>query len=265
MVDVACLVAANAVDTPRILVVEDGEPESPTALAVRAALRAEGYEVEIAIGASEGLRRFVSQPPALVLLNARRPRTPWIEMCKRMQAVDDVPIIIGFHLPSQIDTVLAFELGAAGYISEPNRLQELVARIRAALRVSRTTRPRPSPRSIRTLASREDRFVVDALSVDFAGREVTVAGERVHLSRLEFDLLALLLSPPDVVRTRDEIIERIWSDRKITGSRTLDTHVRRLRLKLGEDPASSGHLVTVRGVGFRFDTDGHKGRLPTGC
>jgi len=92
--------------------------------------------------------------------------------------------------------------------------------------------------------------------VDFARRVVTTGGRPVHLSRREFDLLALLLSPPGQVRTRDELIDRLWSGRDLADTRTLDTHVRRLRVKLERNPAHPQYLVTVRGVGFRFDTEG---------
>ena len=98
--------------------------------------------------------------------------------------------------------------------------------------------------------------VAGPVRVDFARREVRVAAGVVHLSRREFDLLSLLLSPPGQVRTRDELIDRLWSGRDLTDTRTLDTHIRRLRVKLERDPADPQFLVTVRGVGFRFDADG---------
>jgi two-component system response regulator RegX3 len=92
--------------------------------------------------------------------------------------------------------------------------------------------------------------------IDFARREVTVSRRIVHLSRREFDLLALLLSPAGQVRTREELIDRLWSGRDLSDTRTLDTHIRRLRVKIELDPADPQYLVTVRGVGFRFDTEG---------
>jgi two-component system, OmpR family, response regulator RegX3 len=103
---------------------------------------------------------------------------------------------------------------------------------------------------------RADVMSAGPVRVDFARRVVTTAGRPVHLSRREFDLLALLLSPPGQVRTRDELIDRLWSGRDLADTRTLDTHVRRLRVKLERHPARPQYLVTVRGVGFRFDTEG---------
>ena len=255
MVDMAFTGDAGWNDQVHILVLEDEEPASPQATAISAALQAEGYVVEVAVGAADGLRRFASNLPSLVLLRTCRPGTRWIETCRQMQAQSEVPIIIGFRLQSEIDAVLAFELGVMGYISEPKRLRELVARVRAALRVSRAVAPQRPLQSAKSQIREDNRLVVGMLCVDFAGREVTMAGHAVHLPRQEFDLLALLLSPPGQVRTRNEILHQLWADRGLASSRTLDTHIRRLRLKLEDDAASPRHLVTVRGVGFRFDTD----------
>ena len=252
MVDPASTFAVPRVDQTRVLVVENRETQTDTPSAIEVALQSEGYEVELAVGAAEGLRQFSSAPPSLVLLNTDVPGQTWIEMCRQMQAVADVPIIIAFRLQSQIDTVLAFELGVAGYISDPSRLHELVARVRAALRVTRTSAPRLTSYSTEERPS-TDRFEIDGLTVDFSTRVVIVAGQAVHLPRLEFDLLALLLSPPGRVRARHEIMDRLWTNRSLAGSRTLDTHIRRLRLKIRDNPSSPRYLVTVRGVGFRFD------------
>jgi two-component system response regulator RegX3 len=253
MVDMACTSETQWDKQGRILLVEDGEFEAGRTAAITAALRAEGYDVELATDAADGLQQFASNPPALVLLQTSRPGTRWIRTCRQMQAIADVPIIIGARQHSQIDIVLAFEFGVVGYITDPSRSKELIARVRAALRVDRTIKPRQS-------SPRDDgshghvRLDAGDLSMDLAGREVTLAGCPVHLPKLEFDLLALLLSPPGQVRTRSEIFDKLWPHRELEGSRTLDTHVRRLRRKLEDDPARPRRLVTVRGVGFRFDT-----------
>src|SRR6202044_2247209 len=105
-------------------------------------------------------------------------------------------------------------------------------------------------------SSRSDVVSAGPIRVDFARRVVTTNDRPVHLSRPEFDLLCLLLSPPGQVRTRDELIDRLWSGRDLTDTRTLDTHIRRLRVKLEQDPADPHFLVTVRGVGFRYDAEG---------
>jgi len=106
------------------------------------------------------------------------------------------------------------------------------------------------------LPSRSDVVTAGPVRIDFARHVVTAEDRPVHLSRREFDLLALLLSPPGQVRTREELIDRLWSGRDLADTRTLDTHVRRLRVKLERNPARPQYLVTVRGVGFRFDTEG---------
>jgi two-component system response regulator RegX3 len=135
-------------------------------------------------------------------------------------------------------------------------MRELVARIQAVLR--RVSPPSFAGRSAVPAApsSRSDVVSAGPVRVDFARRVVTTNDLPVHLSRREFDLLALLLSPPGQVRTRDELIDRLWSGRDLADTRTLDTHVRRLRVKLERNPARPQYLVTVRGVGFRFDAEG---------
>jgi two-component system response regulator RegX3 len=164
---------------------------------------------------------------------------------------------------TELDVVLGLELGAAGYVTKPFRLRELVARMQAILR-------RVSPRSEPSLdgihwrqGPGPDLFdnerpdaAFGAVTVDFVRREVTVDGGQTHLSRREFDLLAVLLTPTRRVRTRDELIDLLWPDRYLSDSRTLDTHIHRLRSKLEPDPSEPRYIVTVRGVGFRIDPDG---------
>jgi len=248
------LTAVEVHDEPlRILVVEDEESYRE---ALSAALSKEGYAVELAADGSEGLRLFAENPPDLVLLDVLLPGVPGTEVCRRMRVLAQVPVIMVSALDSEVDVVLGLELGAADYITKPYHLRELIARIQAVLR-------RVSPPPVGLLASPHDTtspdpevVVAGPVRVDFARREVTASRRNVHLSRREFDLLALLLSPPGQVRTRDELIDRLWSGRDLADTRTLDTHIRRLRVKLERDPADPQYLVTVRGVGFRFDSEG---------
>ncbi len=234
----------------RILVVED-EPSYREAL--QAGLRAEGYEVDLAGDGLTGLRRFAQHPPNLVLLDLMLPDIPGTEVCRRMRQMAKVPVIMVSALGSEVDVVLGLELGAADYVTKPYHLRELIARIQAVLRRVAPPPPLVAGRRPRDAGGR----VVDAgpIRVDMARRQVTVAGAAVHLSRREHDLLALLLTPPGQVRTREELIDRLWSDRDLADTRTLDTHVRRLRMKLEPDPGNPRWLVTVRGVGFRFDVE----------
>jgi two-component system response regulator RegX3 len=233
----------------RVLVVED-EESYREALAL--GLAKEGYEVELAADGAEGLRKFSARPPDLVLLDVLLPGVPGTEVCRQMRAIEPVPVIMVSALDSEVDIVLGLELGAADYVTKPYHLRELTARIQAVLRRVSPPQGLPVP-GAKSQAGQPEFVVAGPVRLDFARREVTAAGRPVHLSRREFDLLALLLSPPGQVRTRDELIDRLWSGRDLADTRTLDTHIRRLRVKLERDPANPRYLVTVRGVGFRFD------------
>ena len=241
----------NHKSSATILVVED---EVSYQEALLAGLTREGYHVELSSDGVDALRRFADGRPDLVLLDLLLPGISGLEVCRRMRAIAPVPIIVVSALNSEADVVVALELGAEDYIAKPYRLRELVARIRSVLRrvappthvLLREPQPeKPSPEVV----------VVGPFRVDFARRVVTTKGQPVHLSRREFDLLALLLSPPGRVRTREELIDKLWSGRDLADTRTLDTHIRRLRVKMEGDPAHPRYLLTVRGVGFRFEPD----------
>jgi two-component system, OmpR family, response regulator RegX3 len=237
----------------RLLIVEDDESYRE---ALHAGLSTEGYDIELAADGTDGLRRFAAHPPDLVLLDVLLPGMAGTEVCRRMRDIAPVPVIMVTALNTEIDVVLGLELGAADYVTKPYRMRELVARIQAVLR---RVSPPPFAGPAGThaeVSSRSDVVSAGPVRVDFARRVVTTGGRPVHLSRREFDMLALLLSPPGQVRTRDELIDRLWSGRDLADTRTLDTHVRRLRVKLERDPARPQYLVTVRGVGFRFDIEG---------
>jgi two-component system response regulator RegX3 len=141
-----------------------------------------------------------------------------------------------------VDIVLGLELGASDYVAKPFRLRELVARMRAVLR-----------RGVAVTERHDEVLHVGPVRLDAGRREVTVNEAPVDLSRKEFDLLALLMAHSGQVVTRDWCIDRLWWDQELTDTRTLDTHIKRLRRKLEPDPANPRHLVTVRGVGFRFE------------
>jgi two-component system, OmpR family, response regulator RegX3 len=255
----------------RVLVVEDEESYRQ---ALASGLSREGFEVVLAEDGPEGIRRFEEHRPDIVLLDMLLPGMHGIDVCRRLRAVSDVPILMVSAVDSELDVVLGLELGASGYVTKPFRLRELVARMHAILR-------RVSPRGLGplplappagtdgparvhdvrspatdgdTTAERVTRF--GSVSVDYVRREVTVDGTPVHLSRKEFDLLAVLLHPAQRVRSRDELIELLWPDTYLTDTRTLDTHIHRLRSKLEPEPTEPRYIVTVRGVGFRIDPDG---------
>jgi two-component system, OmpR family, response regulator RegX3 len=238
-------------DSPSILVVEDEESYQEALLT---GLSREGFEIEVASDGAKALERFVDHLPDLVLLDLLLPRISGIDVFRRMRAIAPVPVIIVSALDAEADIVRGLELGAEDYIVKPYRLRELVARIRSVLRRV-TPPPHTPPPDFHVGREPVQALTVGPLRIDFARRVVTAHGAVVHLSRREFDLLALLVSPPGRVRTRDELIDTLWSDRDLANTRTLDTHIRRLRVKLAIDSTTPTQLSTVRGVGFRFDPE----------
>ena len=257
MVDTATRSTFSSNAPTRVLVVDGPEGHSPNTVGFASALRDEGYAVKVVTGASECLEHF-ADPPDLVLLGTLRPGMPWTQLCRRMQNKADVPIILATRLESEIDAVLAFELGVAGYLSDPSRTREMIARVRAALR-GVSSAYAASDRHREGGTGRGEPLAAGALKIDMVGREVTLHGTTVYLARREFDLLAALLSPPGIVRTRRDLIDAVWQGRGVEGSRTLDTHIRRLRMKLEADPTEPRMLMTVRGVGFIFDLNSTRG------
>jgi two-component system response regulator RegX3 len=243
-----------------VLVVEDEESYRE---ALTSGLSREGFAVATAANGIEALRQFTDNRPDIVLLDLLLPGMHGIEVCRRMRAIAPVPIVMVSAVDTELDVVLGLELGAAGYVTKPFRLRELVARMHAILRrvgpqgapALELTPRGPEPGADLVDDERPD-AAFGAVTVDFVRREVTVSGVQTHLSRREFDLLAVLLTPTRRVRTRDELIDLLWPDRYLSDSRTLDTHIHRLRSKLEPDPADPRYIVTVRGVGFRIDPDG---------
>jgi len=241
----------------RVLVVEDEESYRQALLS---GLSREGFDVDVAGDGVEGLRRFAADPPDIVLLDMLLPGMHGIEVCRKMRALAPVPVLMVSAVDTELDVVLGLELGAAGYVTKPFRLRELVARMQAILRRVSPAELRIQPAVADTPGRPEDiersGIVFGAVAVDFVRREVTVDGAMTHLSRREFDLLAVLLTPAHRVRMRDELIDLLWPDSLLSDSRTLDTHIHRLRAKLEPDPSNPQYIVTVRGVGFRIDPEG---------
>jgi two-component system response regulator RegX3 len=255
-------------DQVRVLVVED---EEAYRLALESALRLEGYHVEVATDGADGIARFIEHVPDIVLLDLLLPDTYGTDLLRRMHAIAPVPVLIISAVNAELDVVLGLELGAADYVTKPFRLRELVARMHTILRrVSPPGAAVDEPPAHRraqgagrgmaaqaraAMAAERPEIRFGRVVVSFARRQVTVDGVQVHLSRREYDLLAALLSPLGTVRTRDELIDLLWPDSELTDSRTLDTHIYRLRSKLEVDPSSPRIIMTVRGVGFRIDVD----------
>lgn len=239
----------------RILVVEDEESYRD---ALAAGLGREGYEIQMACDGMEGLQLFTESAPDLVLLDVMLPEISGIEVCQRMQALlPSIPIIMLTALNTEVDVVLGLEVGAVDYLTKPYRLRELIARIQAVLRRVHPPALPPhefhEPKKDPTQGTQS--VDVGPVTVDFMRREVRVNGRPVHLSRREFEVLAFMASPPGQVRTRYELIDRVWANSDLSDTRTLDTHIRRLRTKIEPNPSEPRHLVTVRGVGFRLDPE----------
>jgi len=235
-------------DPPLILVVDD-EQSYRDALSV--ALQREGFLVETAADGVEALERFDAVRPALVLLDVMLPRVSGVDVCRQIRARSRVPIIMVTARNSEIDAVVGLEVGADDYVSKPFRLRELIARVRAALRRG----PLDEDNEVRA-----DTLEIGDVRLDAARHEVAVRGELVALPLKEFELLELLLMNAGRVLTRGVLIDRVWGPNYYGDTKTLDVHVKRLRAKVEDDPSQPSRIVTVRGVGYRFE----KPRIPAG-
>ena len=228
-------------DPPLILVVDD-EQSYRDALSV--ALQREGFLAVTAADGVEALDRFEATKPALVLLDVMLPKVSGIDVCREIRSRSRVPIIMVTARSAEIDTVVGLEAGADDYVSKPFRLRELIARVRAALRRV------PSDDE---LDDRPDLIEVGDVRLDAGRHEVFVRGEPIAVPLKEFDLLELLLLNAGRVLTRDVLIDRIWGPNYFGDTKTLDVHVKRLRTKIEKDPARPECIVTVRGVGYRYE------------
>ena len=229
-------------DPPLILVVDD-EQSYRDALLV--ALEREGFRVEVASDGVEALERFESARPALVLLDVMLPRVSGVDVCREIRKRSQVPIIMVTARNAEIDAVVGLEIGADDYVTKPFRLRELVARVRAALRRGRTEEG--------SVADRGEVIEIGDVRLDAARHEVRVRGEGVPLPLKEFELLELFLANAGRVLTRDVLIDRVWGSNYYGDTKTLDVHVKRLRAKIEDDPAHPERIVTVRGVGYRYE------------
>jgi two-component system response regulator RegX3 len=229
-------------DPPLVLVVDD---EASYRDALNVALSAEGFLVETASDGVEALDMFQRTSPAVILLDVMLPRVSGIDVCRQIRQTSRVPIIMVTAKGSEIDAVVGLEVGADDYVAKPFRLRELVARVRAALRRGQRIE---TPE-----VEREDTIEVGDVLVDVARHEVVVRGELVALPLKEFELLELLMLNAGRVLTRDVLIDRIWGPNYFGDTKTLDVHIKRLRAKVEDDPSAPSRIVTVRGVGYRYE------------
>jgi DNA-binding response OmpR family regulator len=227
----------------KVLVVED---EEAIAEAVRVRLASEGYQVRVAHDGPDALQAAATERPDLVILDLMLPGMDGLEVCRRIQRPDWVPVLMLTARTEETDKVAGFAVGADDYLTKPFSMRELVARVRAILR--RMER-------IEEVSPTEPIGRFD-LVLDAARRRVTKAGEEVPLTPLEFEILMTLIRSPGVVFSRDQLMDRVWGYRDYAGGRVVDSHVARVRRKLGDEAAEPRYIRTVHGVGYAFKEDG---------
>jgi two-component system alkaline phosphatase synthesis response regulator PhoP len=222
---------------PRILVVDD---EREIVRGLQDNLRFEGYETLAATSGEEALALAAQQAPDLVILDIMMPRMSGWDVCRELRRRSiDVPVIMLTARGEEADRVQGLELGADDYITKPFSLRELLARVRAVLR-------RPGPRH------RVAEFGFDDVRIRLRGRQVYRAGREVRLTRKEFDLLAYLVEHQGEIITRERLLDEVWGYERFPTTRTVDTHILRLRRKFEVDPDRPARILTVHGQGYRF-------------
>ena len=223
----------------RILVVEDEESFRD---ALSYMLRKEGFEVHLAENGPAALETFDRHGADLVLLDLMLPGLSGTEVCRALRARSTVPVIMLTAKDSEVDKVVGLELGADDYVTKPYSTRELVARIRAVLR----RHGEPDELVPATIEAGPVRMDVDR-------HVVSVAGAQIAMPLKEFELLELLLRNAGRVLTRGQLIDRVWGSDYVGDTKTLDVHVKRLRAKVEPDPGLPRHIVTVRGLGYKFE------------
>jgi len=222
---------------PRILIVDD-EPEMLRGLEDN--LRFEGYQTVSAINGEDGLARALSDAPDLVLLDVMMPKMSGWDVCRELRRRGvDVPVIMLTARGAETDRVQGLELGADDYVTKPFSLRELLARVRAVLR-------RPGPRQ------KFEEFAFGDARIRLRGRQVFKGGREVRLTRKEFDLLVFLVEHRGEIITRERLLDEVWGYERFPTTRTVDTHVLRLRRKFEADPDRPTWILTVHGQGYRF-------------
>jgi DNA-binding response OmpR family regulator len=225
---------------PRILIVDD-EPEMVRGLEDN--LRFEGYQTVAAGDGRRGLALALSEAPDLILLDVMMPGMSGWDLCRELRRRGlDTPVIMLTARGEEVDRVLGLELGADDYVTKPFSLRELMARIRAVLR-------RPGPRH------KFEEFAFGDVRVHLRARQAFKAGREVRLTRKEFDLLRYFIEHPGEVVTRDRLLDEVWGYDRYPTTRTVDTHILRLRQKFEDDPERPAHILTAHGQGYRFVVD----------
>lgn len=222
----------------RILIIEDEESYRD---ALTFMLQKEGFDVATASDGAEGLAEFDKHGADLVLLDLMMPGMPGLEVCKQLRAQSNVAIVMVTARDTEVDKVVGLELGADDYVTKPFSHRELVARVRAVLRRGQDQELVP------------DVVEVGGVRIDVERHQVYVDGKEVRFALREFDLLELLLRNPGRVLTRGQLIDRIWGSDYVGDTKTLDVHIKRLRSKIERDPSKPERLITVRGLGYKYE------------
>jgi len=223
----------------KILIIED---DKAILMGLKDDLEYEGYKVSIAFDGKQGLKQAMDQEFQLIVLDILLPKLNGFEVCKKLREANvNTPILmLTAARTEEMDKVMGLELGADDYVTKPIGSRELVARVKAILRRTR---------------QKEDTVEIykfSDISVDFKSHEVTKDGEKLHLTALEFKLLKFFIEHKGEVVTRDNILDETWDD-AIVSPRTIDPHIVHLRQKLEDDPANPEYIVSIRGVGYKFN------------
>ncbi|MFE0591450.1 response regulator [Micromonospora echinospora] len=224
----------------RVLVVEDEESFSD---ALSYMLRKEGFEVSVAATGTSALTEFDRTGADIVLLDLMLPEMSGTEVCRQLRQRSHVPIIMVTARDSEIDKVVGLEIGADDYVTKPYSPRELVARIRAVLR----------RQSVEATEAGGPTLAAGPVRMDIERHVVTVGGAPVQLPLKEFELLELLLRNAGRVLTRGQLIDRVWGADYVGDTKTLDVHVKRLRSKVEPEPSAPRYIITVRGLGYKFE------------
>jgi two-component system response regulator RegX3 len=223
----------------KILVVEDEQSLREPLVYL---LKKEGYEVFEAADGDAAIQAFKAHRPDLILLDLMLPKRSGNEVCQTIRQTSNVRIIMLTAKDSPIDKVVGLEIGADDYVTKPYETPELFARIKAVLR-----------RGVDPQVIADSVLEAGSVRMDVERHEVEVGGNKVQMPLKEFELLELLLENVNRVLTRGQIIDRVWGSDYFGDTKTLDVHVKRIRSKIEEDPARPKHLVTVRGLGYKFE------------
>jgi DNA-binding response OmpR family regulator len=231
-----------------VLVVEDSRPMQRT---LRRLFEADGLQVQIASDGVEGLESFRKQAPSIVVLDLKLPHLPGKELCRAFKAqLPTVPIVVLSANAEVEDKVLLLELGADDYVTKPFSPKELLARVRRAMRRGGPTFSNGTNMAAETV--QHELLLFGDVKIDFTSMEATRGGKELTLAAQEFKLLRFLARSPNVVVSREKLLNEVWGYENYPSTRTVDNHVLRLRQKLEPDPANPRYFMTMRGAGYKF-------------